>query len=60
MSQAFVFCPESEVWIYTGLNVEWMGLDTLELGKQKITCPKCGQLHEWTTEELVLRSDGAG
>ena len=60
MSQAFVYCPQSEDWVYTGLNVEWLGLDSLELGKQKITCPKCGELHEWTTEELVLRSDGAG
>ena len=60
MSQAFVFCPQSESWIYTGLNVEWLGLDTLQLGQQQIACPKCGQEHEWTTEELILRSDGAG
>lgn len=60
VSQAFVFCPETGNLVYTGLNLEWFGLDTLEIGKQEFICPQCGKRHDWTADDLILRSDGAG
>lgn len=60
MSQAFVACPETGAWVYVGLNLEWLGLDTLEIGTHETKCPICGKTHEWSADDIVLRSDGAG
>ncbi|MBT5048738.1 MAG: hypothetical protein HOM58_09560 [Rhodospirillaceae bacterium] len=60
MSQAFVPCPETGTWVYVGLNLEWIGLDTLEIGPQETKCPTCGKIHAWSAEDVVLRSDGSG
>ena len=60
MSQAFVTCPETNAFVYVGLNLEWIGLDCLDIGEQTIECPVCGQLHKYSKEDLVLRADGGG
>ncbi len=60
MSQAFIICPESEKYIYVGLNLEWREVDGLELGEQSSDCPHCGAIHTWTRDDVVLRADGAG
>jgi len=60
MSQAFVTCPETNAFVYVGLNLEWIGLDCLDIGEQTIECPVCGHVHKWSKEDLVLRADGGG
>ena len=60
MSQAFLTCPETNAFVYVGLNLEWIGLDCLDIGEQTIECPECGQIHRWSKDDLVLRADGGG
>ena len=60
MSQAFIRCPNTEKDVYVGLNLEWLDLDTLQIGEQELVCPECGETHVWGKDDLVLRSDGAG
>ena len=60
MSQAFIRCPNSEQYIYVGLNLEWADMDMLQIGEQETECPVCGETHVWTKADLLLRSDGAG
>ena len=60
MSQAYVTCPETNAYVYVGLNLEWIGLDCLDIGEQTIECPKCGKVHHYSKEDLVLRADGGG
>ncbi len=60
MSQAFIVCPNSEKYVYVGLNLEWLELETLEIGDQTLTCPVCGETHVWNKDDLLLRSDGSG
>lgn len=60
MSQAFIRCPNSEKYVYVGLNLEWLDLETLDLGEQELTCPVCGKIHVWNKDDLTLRSDGSG
>lgn len=59
MSQAFILCPNSHKYIYVGLNLEWLELESLELGDQELTCPKCGEIHVWDKHDVTLRSDGS-
>lgn len=60
MSQAFILCPNSDEYVYVGLNLEWLELEALELGEQEIDCPICGETHIWNKTDLTLRSDGSG
>jgi hypothetical protein len=60
MSQAFVTCPETSEFIYVGLDLEWTGLDCLDIGEQTIDCPRCGGVHKWSKDDLVLSADGGG
>ena len=59
MSQAFIRCPNSEEYVYVGLNLEWPELQSLQLGEQEMKCPDCGEVHVWTKDDLLLRSDGS-
>ena len=60
MSQAFIVCPDSRKFVYVGLNLEWLDLESLEIGDQELTCRACGKVHVWNKDDLVLRSDGSG
>ena len=60
MSQAFIRCPNSDKYVYVGLNLEWLELEALDLGEQETLCPVCGETHVWNKADLVLRSDGSG
>ena len=60
MSQAYIYCPNTRMDIYVGLNLEWLQLDSLELPTQEILCPRCGETHEYSKQDLYLRADGAG
>ena len=60
MSQAFIVCPVTGKSVYTGLNLEWLEVDAIELGEQTLKCPECGQTHFFTKFDLQLRSDGTG
>ena len=60
MSQAYINCPKTKKDIYVGLNLEWSQLDSLELPPQEITCPQCGETHEFSKQDVILRADGAG
>ena len=60
MLQAFIRCPNTEKDVYVGLNLEWLELESLEIGEQEILCPACGKTHVWTKADLTLRSDGSG
>ncbi len=60
MSQAFIRCPNSDKYVYVGLNLEWLELEALDLGEQETRCPVCGENHIWNKADLVLRSDGSG
>ena len=60
MSQAFILCPTTKEFVYVGLNLEWLNIDTIELVEQTLSCPLCGQDHVWNQEDLTLRADGAG
>ena len=37
MSQTFIHCPNSEKYVYEGLNLEWLDLETLQVGQQELT-----------------------
>lgn len=60
MSQAFIRCPNSDKFVYVGLNLEWPELDALQIGEQETECPICGETHTWSKADLLLRSDGSG
>lgn len=60
MPQVFVYCPETEKPVYTGLNFDWFTFEGLEIGEQSLDCPVCGKTHSWTREDAFLRADGGG
>jgi hypothetical protein len=60
MSQAFIACPKTHREIYVGINLEWLQLDSLSNIRRQIECPHCGEDHEYTKLDLLLRADGAG
>jgi hypothetical protein len=56
-------CPNTGKPVYTGLNMEWAQLESLELASidQHISeCPHCGQEHHFNKNDLFLRADGGG
>jgi hypothetical protein len=60
MAQAFILCPITQKYVYVGLNLEWIALDTLEIENEELTCPQCGEKHVWNKDDLTLRADGGG
>jgi hypothetical protein len=60
MSQAYIACPKTKAYVYVGLNLEWLQLDSLPAGRHAIDCPHCGETHEYAKIDLLLRADGAG
>ncbi len=60
MSQAYIQCPETEQFVYVGLNFEWLQLESMEFGEQTLDCRKCGHSHIWTKQDVILRVDCGG
>jgi len=60
MAQAFILCPKTTDYVYVGLNLEWLDLETMTLEDEELVCPRCGEKHVWNKDDLTLRSDGGG
>jgi uncharacterized protein YbaR (Trm112 family) len=60
MAQAFILCPTTKNYVYVGMNLEWLDLETLALKDEELTCPQCGEKHVWNKDDLTLRADGGG
>ncbi len=60
MAQVLIKCPNTDKEVYTGLNMSWSELDSVELGEQVFRCPRCRETHTWEKEDAWLREDGGG
>jgi hypothetical protein len=60
MAQAFILCPNTGKYVYVGMNLEWLDIETLEIGDDELDCPECGETHPWGKDDLTLRADGGG
>jgi hypothetical protein len=58
MPQVFIMCPQTQRYAYTGLNLSWNEIDSLDLGEQSFECKECGHHHVWTKDDAHLRADG--
>ncbi|MGE3935238.1 MAG: hypothetical protein AB7F67_18395 [Rhodospirillaceae bacterium] len=53
-------CPRTGRYAYTGQNLSWNEIDSLDLGQQSFECKECGDCHTWTKNDAHLRADGGG
>ncbi|MGE0744614.1 MAG: hypothetical protein AB7K86_05175 [Rhodospirillales bacterium] len=60
MPQVFIMCPRTGRYAYTGQNLSWNEIDSLDLGQQSFECKECGDCHTWTKNDAHLRADGGG
>ncbi len=60
MARVMIDCPETGKAIYTHMNFEWIGYDSVQIGTKSVPCPVCGKVHEWTRDDSYLEEDGSG
>ena len=60
MPQVFITCPVTGRDVYTGQNLDWSQLDSLDLGVQTFECRECGRTHAWSKMDAFTRADGGG
>lgn len=61
MARVMVTCPASGRQVYTGLNLDWSALETLDGDEEHFfACPSCGASHRWTRDDADLIADGSG
>lgn len=58
MSRVMIHCPETGKRIYTHLELDWLDLDTLQLGERTVECPECSKTHEWRRAQAFLDQGG--
>ena len=60
MARVMINCPETGKPVYTHMNFDWLHFDAVTIGTRSVTCPECGEVHEWTRDDSYLEDDGGG
>jgi hypothetical protein len=60
MSRAMIRCPETGRMVYTGMDIDWDGLEAARFVGESMSCPRCGTVHAWNETDITLDEDGCG
>jgi aspartate carbamoyltransferase regulatory subunit len=54
IKRILVRCPGTAKLTPTGQTIEESLFATMRLSSNKLNCPHCGQVHNWTKKDVVL------
>jgi hypothetical protein len=54
MADILVRCPKTGQEVSTGLKTEWVMFETLPGIQMPLTCPACGETHNWRSKDAWI------
>ena len=54
MADILVRCPKTGQEVSTGLKTEWVMFETLPGIQMPLTCPACGETHNWRPKDAWI------
>lgn len=52
MGRAMIVCPKTGKYVFTGIAMDRVSFEGVQMSGNSVTCPECGQVHVWDKKDV--------